>query len=157
MKIRIGHFRTILLIGATLGTLLVLLAWAKYRLLVIDHVTELYMLLLAGIFTAAGIWTGIRLTDPAGHSKRKRPVSNHAGIRPTDTMQGLSRREYEVLVCLASGLSTSEIAAQLFISENTIKTHLASVYQKLDVKRRTQAVQKARLLGLLAEADRPEV
>lgn len=156
MKIRIGHFRTILLIGATLGILLVLLAWAKYRLLVIDHVTELYMLLLAGIFTAAGIWAGIRLTDPAG-SRRKRPVSNHAGIRPTATMQGLSRREYEVLVCLANGLSTSEIAAKLFISENTIKTHLASVYQKLDVKRRTQAVQKARLLGLLAEADRPEV
>jgi len=63
---------------------------------------------------------------------------------------GISTREGEVLACLAQGLTNEEIAERLFISTNTVKTHLANLYAKLDVSRRTQALEKARRLGLLA-------
>jgi ATP/maltotriose-dependent transcriptional regulator MalT len=62
---------------------------------------------------------------------------------------GISQRELEVLQLLARGMSNEEIAAQLFVSQNTVKTHLSNLYTKLDVKRRTQAVDKARSMGLL--------
>ena len=62
---------------------------------------------------------------------------------------GISQRELDVLHLLAKGLSNEEIAGQLFVSQNTVKTHLSNLYFKLDVKRRTQAVEKARLMGLL--------
>lgn len=62
---------------------------------------------------------------------------------------GLSKREYEVLCKLALGHSNKEIASLLFVSESTIKTHVSNIYLKLDVKRRTQAIQKAKTLHLL--------
>jgi ATP/maltotriose-dependent transcriptional regulator MalT len=62
---------------------------------------------------------------------------------------GLSKREYEVLCKLAKGHSNKEIASLLFVSESTIKTHVSNVYAKLDVKRRTQAIQKAKELHIL--------
>lgn len=62
---------------------------------------------------------------------------------------GLSKREYEVLCELAKGHSNKEIASLLFVSESTIKTHVSNVYTKLDVKRRTQAIQKAKQLQIL--------
>ena len=62
---------------------------------------------------------------------------------------GLSEREFEVLQLMAEGLSNQDIADQLCISLNTVKTHTSHIYQKLEVKRRTQAIQYAKILGIL--------
>ncbi len=63
---------------------------------------------------------------------------------------GISKREYEVLELVAQGLSNQEIAAQLFISESTVKTHVSNLLSKLDARRRTQAVTIAKTMGLIA-------
>ena len=63
---------------------------------------------------------------------------------------GLSTRELDVLREIADGLSNQEIADKLFVSLNTVKTHIANIYSKLGVKRRTQAISKAKSLGLIA-------
>jgi ATP/maltotriose-dependent transcriptional regulator MalT len=62
---------------------------------------------------------------------------------------GITRREMEVLELIAQGMSNQEIAAKLFVSENTVKTHLSRVFDKLGAKRRTQAVQMGKEMGLL--------
>jgi len=62
---------------------------------------------------------------------------------------GITPRELEILVLIAEGLSNREIAARLFVSENTVKTHSSRLFEKLDARRRTQAVQIAKAAGLL--------
>ncbi|WP_318312157.1 response regulator transcription factor [Flagellimonas crocea] len=62
---------------------------------------------------------------------------------------GISKREYEVLVQISKGFSNKEIADVLFLSESTIKTHVSNLLVKLDSKRRTQAIQKAKDLHIL--------
>jgi ATP/maltotriose-dependent transcriptional regulator MalT len=62
---------------------------------------------------------------------------------------GISKREHEVLELMAKGLSNQEIADNLFVSLNTIKTHSSNLFIKLQVGRRTQAVQKGKELGLI--------
>jgi DNA-binding NarL/FixJ family response regulator len=61
----------------------------------------------------------------------------------------ITRREEEVLQLIAEGLSTTEVATRLFISVKTVKNHLASVYQKLDSRDRTQAVVRAVKMGII--------
>jgi LuxR family maltose regulon positive regulatory protein len=65
-------------------------------------------------------------------------------------IEPLSGREQELLTLLAAGLSTSEVAGQLFITTGTVRNHLKSIYGKLDVHSRLQAVQRAQSLNLLA-------
>ena len=64
-------------------------------------------------------------------------------------MEPLSGREHDVLLRLAQMMSTEDIAADLYVSVNTVKTHLKSVYRKLAVNRRNDAVRRARELDLL--------
>lgn len=139
---------SILLYGLAMGLLLVLLQAARYRFLVIDHAQELYFGLIALLFTVLGIWAGRQLT-----SKRvKQPVEPLSGPALENTLDKLSitPREFEVLQLIAQGLSNQEIAERMFVSLNTIKTHISNLFSKLDAQRRTQAVQKARALGLLS-------
>jgi DNA-binding CsgD family transcriptional regulator len=154
-------FLRILLYGLVLGALLTAMSWAKYRLLIADHATELYVLLVAGLFTGLGIWAGLRWTAPGWIApKRSEPLPATTAPEPVFSLQqpaaerlaqlGISAREGEVLACLAQGLTNDQIADRLFVSTNTVKTHLANLYAKLDVSRRTQALEKARRLGLLA-------
>jgi len=145
-----------LLYGLALGSLLSQMTWSNYRFMVIDHVTELYILLIAGVFVSVGIWVGLRWSAPAVMEKTVLvPVPTSPPVLAQATNQqaldnlGISPREWEVLVELSKGLSNDEIAGQLFVSTNTVKTHLANLYTKLAVKRRTQAVEKARTLGLV--------
>jgi DNA-binding CsgD family transcriptional regulator len=134
--------RSILISGVLLAAAAVQLQWLDYRHAVRSLSTETYVVVLAISFTALGAWVGTRLTRrrPAG------PFELNAQTRPA---LGISVREHEVLGLLAEGLSNKEIAERLFVSTNTVKTHLARVYDKLDVARRTQAVQKARSLRLI--------
>lgn len=110
---------------------------------------EFYIGMIALLFTVVGVWIGLRLT------RRKKEVIVQQ-VR-TDFVRnekylseiGISSREYEVLELLAQGYSNQEIAEKLFVSLNTIKTHIANIFLKLDVKRRTQAVQRAKELSLI--------
>jgi LuxR family maltose regulon positive regulatory protein len=73
----------------------------------------------------------------------------HAGL-----VEDLSASELRVLGYLPSNLSAPEIAAELFVSTSTVKTHMRHIYEKLDVHRRTEAVVRARELGLLGPSSR---
>ena len=135
--------RTILLYALALAAAALALTWAEYRYLARGFSTEIYIGLLAVGFVALGIWAGVKLTPrtaPAGRFER-----NDAAIRSL----GLSPREVEMLEALASGESNKEIARRFGISPNTVKTHLARVYEKLEVQRRVQAIEKARFLALI--------
>ncbi len=148
---RIGDFwqlshmaRLVILYAIALALAVAGLEWLEYRYVTRAFSTEIYIVLLAAGFAGLGLWAGHRLT------RRRVPPSsaferNDAAIRSL----GLTPREYEILQLLAAGQSTKEIARQLAISPNTAKTHLARVYQKLEVQRRTQAIHKARELALI--------
>ena len=141
---------TMLFYGLILGLLLVALQFFQYRLVVLEHAVAWYIGLIAILFTAVGIWAGKKLTgrqpvavDPPATGEAFRPREE------TVEKLGLTPREMEVLELMAHGLSNQEIANRLFVSLNTVKTHTSNVYSKLDAQRRTQAIQKAKLLGLL--------
>ncbi len=134
--------KTILYYALALATGAVLLQWIEHQYAIRLMSTEIYILVLAVGFTALGIWVGHRLTR--GPAKSTATVNQQA----LDYLK-ISDKEYEVLELLAAGHSNQEIAKKLFVSPNTIKTHLASLYRKLEVSRRTQAVNKARELKLI--------
>jgi DNA-binding NarL/FixJ family response regulator len=158
--------RTILwvaLYGLALALLAGLMTWAKYRFLVMDHSLEIYGLIIGVIFVGVGVWMGLRLASPKTIVRTETVVQTETIIKevqvPVYDKQNadpeqlaklnISQRELEVLQYLAQGLSNDEIAGQMFVSQNTVKTHLSNLYVKLDAKRRTQAVEKARALGLV--------
>ena len=133
--------RPILLYGIGLAAAAFLLEWLNYKHLVHRWSTEFYVACIAVICVAIGIWVGNRLT-----ARPRQPFArNDAAI----TAPGLSVRECEVLEMLAAGHANKVIARRLDISPNTVKTHVARVYEKLAVASRTQAVQKARTLDIL--------
>jgi DNA-binding CsgD family transcriptional regulator len=135
--------RTIALYGLALALGAVVLQWLQYRMLVREHPGEIYFALFAAGFLALGIWVGAKLF-------RRPPAS--AVFTPNTAARaslGISEREYEVLQHLAAGRSNKEIAAKLAVSPNTVKTHIARLYEKLNAARRTEAIAKARELGLI--------
>ncbi|HEX8192134.1 MAG TPA: LuxR C-terminal-related transcriptional regulator [Allosphingosinicella sp.] len=136
--------RTILLYALALAFAAAALQWLQSRYALRHMSPETYILLLAIGFVALGIWAGRHLTArpaPAGAPF----TPNEAAIRSL----GLTPRECEILARLASGESVKEMARALGISPNTVKTHLARVYEKLETPKRIQAVEKARFLGLI--------
>jgi len=135
--------RQVLLWGATGGILTALLKLVEYKHFVHEYPTEIYGGIVALIFTGVGIWVGLRLTRPKAAPV---PVAfDEARIRES----GLTPREHEVLTLIAEGLSNREIGERLFVSENTVKTHSARLFDKLQVNRRLQAVRRAKDLGLI--------
>ena len=155
--------RHVLIFGVVGGLLIVTLQYTEYRFVVIEHSVELYGALVAGIFSAFGIWLGLRITRRRETVRetvvvREVPVPVSAaarGVEPfaPNTVQqqnlGITARELEILALVARGLSNREIAAELFVSENTVKTHCSRAFDKLGAARRTQAVQRGKELGLL--------
>lgn len=145
----------IIVYGSSLALLLFLLRWLEFRFLVLDHALDIYIGIIAAIFTGLGVWLTIKLTKP----KTKTIIVEKEVYRNAQTefilneaeleKLALSKRELEVLQHMAKGLSNQEIAEQLFVSLNTIKTHSSKVFEKLDVKRRTQAVEKAKRLNII--------
>ena len=134
--------RTILLYAIALAAGAGLLQWLEYRWVTRAYPAEITLALLATGFVGLGIWVGRRLTPAPPPAAFER---NDAAIRSL----GLSPRECEILALLASGQSNKEMARTLAISPNTIKTHVARVYEKLEVARRVQAIEKARWLQLI--------
>jgi DNA-binding CsgD family transcriptional regulator len=134
--------RTIILYALALAAAATALEWLKYRYWTRFLPIELYLFLIAAAFVALGLWAGRRLTPRAAPALFAR---NEAAIASL----GLSPRECEILGLLASGQSIKEMARALGISPNTVKTHVARVYEKLEVQKRMQAVEKARWLALI--------
>ncbi len=102
---------------------------------------EFYIACIAIIFIALGIWVGNRLTT--------RPREPYARNEAAIASLGISTREVEVLEMLAAGHANKVIARRLDISPNTVKTHVARLFEKLEVASRTQAIGKARELDIL--------
>jgi DNA-binding CsgD family transcriptional regulator len=134
--------RTVILYALALAAAAAALQWLQYRYLVHAFSTELYIGLIALGFVGLGLWAGRRLTLPRPGATFQR---NDAAIRSL----GLTPRECEILARLASGQSNKELARALGISPNTVKTHLANLFAKLEVERRIQAIEKARWLALI--------
>jgi two-component system, NarL family, response regulator LiaR len=150
--------RIVLVYGIAGGLLIVLLRSIEYRFLVLEHSLEIYGGLVAVIFAGLGIWLGLKLTKPPSVIVREVPIpvpvpvpapSTFVLNTATQEQLGITRRELEILGMIAEGLSTREIAERAFVSENTVKTHIGRILEKLGAKRRTQAVQVAKERGLL--------
>lgn len=146
----------LLLYGVALAATLLLLRWMEIRFLIISHAQDIYFGLLAVIFTLLGIWMALKIAKPKKEvvviekkvyiQQEKDFIRNKAALQELN----LSPRELEVLELMAKGHSNAEIAENLFVSLNTVKTHSSKLYDKLEVKRRTQAVEKARKLNIIA-------
>jgi NarL family two-component system response regulator LiaR len=141
--------KTIFLYSISLAALVGLLKFLEYRYVVRALNIEFYIGFIAVLFTTVGVWSGYRLT------RRKEFIIKVAAkpfLRDEEMLEKLkiSKRELEVLELIASGLSNQEIADKMFVSLNTVKTHLSNLFLKLEVKRRTQAIQKAKALGLIS-------
>lgn len=151
--------RTILVYGILGGVLIVALQVVEYRFLVLEHSLEIYGGLVALTFSALGIWLGLRLTRPKETVVvREVPVPVEVPVAVSGPFErnetrllqlGITPRELEILEAMAAGFSNREIAERLFVSENTVKTHAARLFDKLSARRRTQAVQRAKEAGLI--------
>jgi len=145
--------RHILIYGLLGGVVITLLKWMEYRFLVVEHSIEIYGALIAATFAALGIWLGLKLTKTKEKViVRELRVPNAQPFDPDQRKRehlGITPRELEILELISRGMSNREIAAKLFVSENTVKTHSSRVFEKLGAKRRTQAVQLGKEFGLI--------
>ena len=155
--------KTVLLYGLLAGVLIAVLQLVEYRYLVLEHSFEIYGGIVALIFSGLGIWLGLKLTRTREVVREisvmvEVPVTVEVPVPVAVPFQrnearlaqlGITPRELEILEALAAGFSNREIAERLFVSENTVKTHTARVFDKLGARRRTQAVQSAREAGLI--------
>ncbi len=139
-----------LLYGLILGGLLIALKLLEFNLVIKNNVFEVYAGIVAVLFCVVGIWVGLKLTN-----KSKKLVVEVQGGEDWKMDEsilqelGISKREYDVLELIAKGHTNQEVADKLFVSPNTVKTHLANLFAKLDVNRRTQAIQRAKELNLI--------
>jgi DNA-binding CsgD family transcriptional regulator len=147
--------KTVLLYGLLGGALITGLKLIEYRFLVIEHSLEIYGGLVALLFAVLGIWLGLKLTKTKETIVVKEVpvpvrVSEPFSVDSTRLEQlGITPRELEILRLIAAGLSNREIAEKLFVSENTVKTHSGRLFDKLQARWRTQAVQIAKEAGLI--------
>ncbi|HJY31096.1 MAG TPA: response regulator transcription factor [Pyrinomonadaceae bacterium] len=142
-----------LIYGLCGGVLIVILKLVEFKFLVVEHSMEIYAGLVALIFASVGIWLGLKLTK-----KKEVLIVKEVPVPATQTFAlneqrlkdlGITRRELEILELIAQGLSNREIADKLFVSENTVKTHSSRLFDKLSARRRTQAVQIGKEMGLI--------
>src|SRR5687767_2482754 len=144
-------FQDVLIYGLTGGVLIAALRWMEFRFIIVQYSLEIYGALIAGLFAALGIWLGLKLTRKkevviVKEVPASQPFSlNEARLKDL----GITKRELEILELIAQGMSNREIAEKLFVSENTVKTHSSRLFDKLSAKRRTQAVQIAKEMGLI--------
>lgn len=152
---KIKQHSELIRMGIALAILLIVFQVLEFRLLILSHQFEIYVGCIAVGFTLLGIWVAkkimtpktntiivekeIYLPDPANFIRNQAELSRRK----------ISKRELEVLELISLGLSNQEIAEKLFVSLNTIKTHSSNLFEKLEVKRRTQAIEMAKKLQLI--------
>ena len=142
-----------LIYGLCGGVLIVVLRLIEFRFLIVEHSMEIYGGIIAAMFAGLGIWLGLKLTK-----KKEVVVVKEVPVPAIQAFTlneerlkdlGITRRELEILELIAQGLSNREIADKLFVSENTVKTHSSRLFDKLSARRRTQAVQIGKEMGLI--------
>jgi DNA-binding CsgD family transcriptional regulator len=144
-----------LIYGLGGGVLIALLKLIEFRFLVVEHSIEIYGGLIALLFAAVGIWLGLKLTRNKEIVVLKEVPVPAPAPQPFALNEerlkglGITKRELEILELIAQGMSNREIAEKLFVSENTVKTHSSRLFDKLSAKRRTQAVQIGKEMGLI--------
>lgn len=134
--------RTILLWALVLAAGAFALQWLEYQYLARLFSWEIYVAVIGTAFAAGGVWLGWKLASRTGSGPFQRNAAAQMSL-------GLTGQEMRVLERLAAGQSNKEIARTLGLSPNTVKTHVANLFAKLEVARRTQAVGKARDLRLI--------
>jgi len=147
--------KSAIIYSISLAILLFLLKWLELRFIIFEHSFELYIGFIAIIFTSLGIWLALKLSKPKVETvvvEKEVYINKNEPFEP-DALQisqlELGKRELEILNLMAEGLSNQEIAGKLYISLSTVKTHIQNLFQKLDVKRRTQAVEKSKRMNLI--------
>jgi len=148
-----------LIYGVGGGLLIAFLKWTEYRFVVIEYSIEIYGALIALVFVCVGIWLGLKLTRKKEILVEKEVLVVKEVLVPAKETfvlnesklddLGITKRELEILELISKGLSNREIAEKLFVSENTVKTHSSRLFDKLSAKRRTQAVQIGKEMGLI--------
>ena len=137
------RWKIILLYGLVLAAGTTAMQWLDFSAMVRVHSRDSVMGVIAFTFLALGVFVGARIFA-------SRPIVADAGNPAARAALGISGRELEVLQELASGYSNKEIAARLGLSPNTVKTHVANLFEKLDARRRTEAISKARALRIVS-------
>lgn len=135
-------FRRVLIYGAALAAGALALQWLELQFWTRAHPGGFYLALVAAAFLGLGVWVGARLFRAAPAAPFEPNLQAQASL-------GITEREYEVLLLLAAGRSNKEIAGNLHVSPNTVKTHVARLLEKLGAARRTEAILRARELALL--------
>ena len=152
-------FHHIILYGALMAILVFALKWLQWKYLITDNASDLYVGLIAIFFTLLGIWVATQLAKPKIQTVivEKEIYLGQPGdfaINETELKKlNLTTREYEVLQLLTQGYTNAEIADKLYLSLSTIKTHVSNLFVKMDVKNRTQALEKANRLKLTPQAN----
>jgi DNA-binding CsgD family transcriptional regulator len=147
--------RHLILYGSLLAILVFVLKWLQWKFLIVDNSVDIYVGLIAVFFTVLGIWMATQLVKP---KIEKVIVEKEIYLEPRPEFAinetelkklNLSSREYEVLQLLSRGCSNADIADKLFLSLSTVKTHVSNLFFKMDVKSRTQAIEKAKRLKII--------
>jgi DNA-binding CsgD family transcriptional regulator len=147
--------RHLILYGSILAILVFVLKWLQWKFLILDNSLDIYIGLIAVFFTVLGIWMATQLVKPKIEKvivEKEIYVETRPqfGINETELKKlNLSSREYEVLQLLSRGCSNAGIADKLFLSLSTVKTHVSNLFFKMDVKSRTQAIEKAKRLKII--------
>ena len=134
--------RTIIVWAIVLAGGAFVLQWLQYEYLARAFTRDVYIAIIGTAFAVGGVWVGWKLTSRSAPAPFARNAAAQASL-------GLTGQEMKVLEQLAAGRSNKEVARVLGLSPNTVKTHIANLYGKLDVARRTQAVGRARELHLI--------
>lgn len=146
--------RHFVLYGFLMAILAFTLKWLQWKFLIMDNSIDIYVGLIAVFFLLLGVWVAKQLIKPSVETvviEKEVVVEGQSAINENELQKlNLSTREYEVLQLLAQGYSNAEIAERLFLSLSTIKTHVSNLFVKMDVKSRTQAIEKAKRLNIIA-------
>lgn len=129
--------KTILVFGALIIALLILFQIGKYAIISGDSKIEIIIAVIAIVF----FFIGVSVNKRSLHKNQLE--TKEIDFKKNESLE-ITKREYEVLKEINSGLSNKEIAKKLFLSESTIKTHVSSLLLKLNAKRRTQTIQIAK-------------
>lgn len=150
----VKDFRHTILYGLILAVLIFLLKWLQWKFLIEENSIEIYMGLIAVFFTILGTWLATQLIKPkiekvVVEKEVIIPQAEGSTINEIELKKlNLTKREYQILQLVTNGHSNADIANNLFLSISTVKTHVSNLYLKMNVKRRTQAVAKAKRLRI---------
>lgn len=146
---KVLRYKEIIGYGVTVALLFCLLQFLEYKFVVFNYRMEIYISLIAVLFTGLGIWLALKLATPKTVVIERTVSSLFVQNQHEISERKISKRELEVLELMAEGFSNQEIASKLFVSLNTVKSHSSNIFEKLEVKRRTQAVEAAKKLQII--------